>query len=792
MLSEYDLLESTVGNIPDSEYTLAIGPDGGVEEREMEQRLERIKERLFAEFYEKKVWWGDDLSIFDDDPALAEKPLVIRKAIAIQKVCREMPIEIKDDELIVGICTMSSVGFGHMFPRYETDEEEKASASVCLNRKSVWGHHNPYFPDILSKGLSAIKQEAAEYRSKVEASDQETLDWYEAVMISLDAAQILGERYARLAEYLAGEADETRSGELLEIARICRKVPMQPAESLHEALQSVWFIHAILHSTLNYTSIGRPDQYFHPYYQADLKAGTIDYSYARELMGSFLTKFNERVQLNNDHIENHFTFGDWSQGGDPDLETTHLKMSNDAEYTYGQSQNHWLQNAVVSGLNADGTDGTNDLSIMIIDVVNEMDLIDPLITVRLHKDSPDRIVDCAAKWLARGGAQPTVMNDDTVVSGMVDRLGIAAEDAHDYSTDGCWESLPYGRTEFNYGHIEVLLSLESTLNRGRSLLNGNAIGPDSGPLEQYETFPQLFDAYKAQVKNRLDVALRNKIDYYDEVYKIAPVPFLSALTKDCLANGRDLTRRGARYRLYAPLVTGFSHAVDSLAAIRKVVFEEQKMTLTELVDALRNNWEDQERMRLYCQNMVPKYGNDDDYVDQIGVELLTFYADICDEKNKEIDLLILAPGIGTFENYPRLGYVCGASADGRKAQAPIASNYSPSFGMDLAGPTAVLRSATKMDLSRFNDGCPIDLRMNFNDSEGHGRDAIRSYLRSFVRMGGVILTISKVSTETLRTAQKEPENYASLRVRLGGLTAYYVQLCETQQNEFIRRTEHGF
>lgn len=759
----------------------------------MEKRLERIKERLFKEFYEKKEWWGDDLSIFDDDPSLAEKPLVIRKALAIQKVCREMPIEIKDDELIVGICSMSSVGFGHTFPKYETDAEAEASAKVCLNRKSVWGHHNPYFPKPLQIGTDGIKAEAAAYAARVSASDTETQNWYEAVQISLDAARILGERYGNLAEYLAGEApSEERKSELLEIARICRKVPMQPADTLHEALQSAWFIHAILQSSLNYTNIGRPDQYFNAYYEKDLAEGRIDKAKARELMGSFLVKFNERVQLNNDHIEDHFTFGDWSQGGDPDLETTHLKMSNDEEYTYGQSQNHWLQNAVVSGFKSDGTDGTNDLSHMIIDLVNELDLIDPLISVRLHKDSPQDIVDTTAKWLAKGGAQPTVFNDDVIVNGMAENLGIPIEDARDYSSDGCWESLPYGRTEFNYGHIEVLLSLESTLNRGKSLLNGNTIGPDAGPLSQFETFEQLFNAFKEQMKDRIDVALKNKIDYYDEVYKIAPVPFLSSMVEGCLEKGLDLTRQGAKYRLYAPLVTGYSHCVDSLAAIKKVVFEEKKVTLEEMVGVLQKNWEGEDRLRDYCVNRVPKYGNDDDYVDAIGVDMLTNYCDYLDDKNKEIDLLILAPGIGTFENYPRFGYICGASADGRLAQAPIASNYSPSLGMDRNGPTAVIHSATKMDLKRINDGCPVDMRMNFTDVEGRGKKVLQDFIKSFVKLGGCILTISKVSTEMLKDAQKAPENYASLRVRLGGLTAYFVQLCETQQNEYIRRTEHGY
>ena len=496
----------------------------------MEARLERIKQRLFEEYYQKKTWWGDDLSIFDDDPGLAAKPLVVRKALAVQKVCREMPIAVKDDELVVGICSMSSVGFGHTFPRYETDAEAEAAAKVCLNRKSVWGHHNPYYQKILEKGIGAIIQEARELKEKVPAADT-TRDWYDAVVLSLQGAEILATRYAKLCDYLAGEATTAeRAAELREIARICRKVPLQPAGSFQEALQSVWLVHAILQSTLDYTSIGRVDQYLWPYYQQDLARGALTRSQAREMLGSFLVKFNERVQLDNSHIEDHFTFGDWSQGGDPNLETTHLKMANDMPYTYGQSQNHWLQNCIVGGLTPDGRDGTNDLTHMVIELINELELIDPLVSLRLHKDSPQAIVDTAAKWLAKGGAQPTIFNDDVVIPGMVKHLGIPVEDARDYSNDGCWETLPYGRTEFSYGHIEVLLSLESTLNRGRSLLNGNHIGPDSGELSRFKSFEELFAAFKEQVRQRIDSAIENKLRYYDEVHKIAPDPFLSGLT----------------------------------------------------------------------------------------------------------------------------------------------------------------------------------------------------------------------------------------------------------------------
>ncbi len=754
-------------------------------------RLQKLKHRLFKEFYEKKEWWGDDQTILNQ-PGVAEKPLIVRKALAIQQVCRDMPLELKEDELIIGIPTMSSVGFGHTFPQYETDAEAAEAAKLCLNRKSVWGHHPPYFPKVLTRGVNDIIAETEQRLADTPESEGETREFYEAVKVALQGAEMLSLRYAQAAELKARNTEDVkRQAELEEIARICRKVPMQPAESFQEALQSIWFIHIILHSCLNYTSLGRSDQYLWPYYINDIESGKITREQARELMGSWLIKFNERVQFNHEHMEDHFTFGDWSQGGDPDEPTTHLDMQNANEYTFGQSANHWLQNIILSGYAPDGTDATNELSHMIIELVSELELIDPLLTVRLHKNSPEDIIQTTAKALAKGGAQPAVYNDDVIVPGMVKYLNIPIEEARDFSNDGCWESLVYGRTEFSYGHIELLLSLESVLNRGKSYNTGKSIGMDLGDPTVFKTYDEFYAAFKTELLNRLDSAVTNKLKYYNEVHKIAPTPFLSAFIDDCLEKGKDLTNGGARYRFYAPLVTGLSHAVDSLAVIKKLVFEDKTIRMEELLDALRCNWEGHEQLRQMCLNKVPKYGNDDDFADEIASAVLGDFCDRAEEWEQKEDFFKFPVGIGTFENYPRFGNNAGPSPDGRFAQEAISSNYSPAVGRDKNGPTAVLRSSTKFDLQRVNDGCPVDLKLSFSKSEEEGARIVEGLIKSFIKLNGNLMTITKVSTETLRQAQEEPEKYASLRIRLGGLTAYFVQLAKPQQDEYIRRTQHG-
>jgi formate C-acetyltransferase len=374
---------------------------------------------------------------------------------------------------------------------------------------------------------------------------------------------------------------------------------------------------------------------------------------------------------------------------------------------------------------------------------------------------------------------------------MVNYLGIPVEEARDFSNDGCWESLVYGRTEFSYGHIELLLCLESVLNRGKSYNTGQTIGMDSGDPIAFKNYDEFYSAFKAEMLNRIDNAVKNKLKYYNELHKIAPTPFLSAFIDDCLEKGKDLTNGGARYRFYAPLVTGLSHAVDSLAVIKKLVYEEHAVTMEQLLDALRSNWDGHEQLRQMCLNKVPTYGNDDDYVDSIASQVLTDFCDHVDAWAQKEHFFKFPVGIGTFENYPRFGNNAGPSPDGRFAHEVISSNYSPAVGRDKNGPTAVLRSSTKFDLQRVNDGCPVDLKISFSKSEEDGTEIIEGLVKSFLKMNGNLMTLTKVSTETLRAAQEEPEKYASLRVRLGGLTAYFVQLAKPQQDEYIRRTQHG-
>lgn len=756
------------------------------------KRLEILKNQLFKEFFVKKQWWGDDLTVLDQEGA-ENKPIIMRKALAFEKVCNEMPIDVKNQELIVGVATMSSVGFGHTFPRYETDEEAAEFAKLSLDRKSVWGHHLPYYPKILQKGYTGIIADIDRALSETPDHDTEKREFYKASRYTLQAAMEVPRRYAEYVKGLAEvEKDAARKAELLEIARICGKVPEHPAESFHEALQSVWFVHMLLHSTLTYTPLGRIDQYLWPYYEKDINDGNISREFASELIGSFLIKFSERFQFNKEHMENHMFAGDWSQGGDPDEPTTSFDMSNDEEYTFAQSANHWLQSATVGGLGPDGKDATNELSYLFIKIINYLELVSPMMSARVHTDSPKEFVELISRELCEGGAQPVIFNDDVIARGLIERLDIPPEDAYDYSSDGCWEVLVYGKTEYSYGHIELLLCMEALINNGKSLNTGKVLGEDCGDIsDKLDTFDAFYEAYMDQVRYRIDRALNNKLKYYDEVHKIAPEPFLSALVPDCIEKGRDMTDKGARYRIYSVFATGLSHAIDSLSAVKKLVYEDRVVTLKEYIKAVKANWEGYEALRQTALSRVPKYGNDDAGSDAILQRFFNDFTDRADEWNEKIDWIKVSAGAATFENYPRFGNNAGASFDGRMAREALSSNYSPAAGRDLQGPTAVFLSATKADLSRWNSGCPIDMTVSFSkESKQDNQKVLYGLISSFRELGGNILTLTKVDVKTLKKAQAEPEKYLSLRVRLGGLTAYFVQLAKAQQDEYMRRTEN--
>ncbi|MBM3703122.1 MAG: pyruvate-formate lyase, partial [Actinobacteria bacterium] len=349
-------------------------------------RLSKIKDRMFNyEMVTKKEWWGHDKTILDE-PGILDESLVVRKAKAIEYVCKNLPVEIKPDELIVGNPNMAAVGFGYTFPQYANRHEKEAAAKKCLNESSVWGHTPVRYDKLLSLGLKGFRSEVIEnLRQELfkPNPDAAKVTEYRAMIISLNAVREFANRYSELALKMAeSEKDITRRLELLKISDRCSKVPEEPSTSFHEALQSFWLTYAVYHSCMEYLPAGRADQYFYPYYKYDIENKVISQTEAKDVIGSMLAKFNERVQVRKELWEDHYTFGNFSQGGDPIDPSTHLVLDDSSSYNYGLSANHWLMNMILGGQDAYGNDATNELTYLILNTWAELEVVAPVMSVR--------------------------------------------------------------------------------------------------------------------------------------------------------------------------------------------------------------------------------------------------------------------------------------------------------------------------------------------------------------------------------------------------------------------------
>jgi pyruvate-formate lyase len=780
-------------------------------------RLKKIKKRLFnVEFHSAKPWHFIGESILTNEEIVAE-PLVVRKAKMYEYIAKNLPAIIKEDELIVGNPNYGSVGFGTVLPRYATDDELEKAKKHLLDETSVWGHHPPDWETVIKKGITGIKaqiEKMLEEEYLKPSIDHQVIDEYRAMLISLDAVIIFARRHAALALKESQRCtNPVRQKELLNIYKVCMKVPEHPAETYHEALQSFWTFYCVLHSGGNYIPLGRADQFLYPYYENDLQQHRITKEQAIDLTGSFLVKFNERVLFDTKQVENHVTFGMFSHGvpyevsedngtkigavntGSFDARTLNWNPEEDirseSNYSYGQSGNDWLMNLIVAGLNKDGSDATNDLSYLIIDLVHSMELLMPTVSARIHKNSPKSFIKKLAEVLRYGQGDPAIYNDDAVIPGLVD-LGFSIEEARGYSNDGCWEVLIPGRTYFTYAHIQNLQCLEWVLTNGVSMLSGKKEGIQTGDPTKFETWDDFYNAYVKQMHAMFDFHVQRRFDNLGLSSMIAPDPLMSTIMRDCIEKGKDVTQGGARYHIHLNLVTGLSNTVNSLAAIKKLVYDEHSLSMEELINALRNNFEGYEKLRARLINDVPKFGNDHEYVDDIAVQLLKDFEDRMMYWREKQNVLMLDCGIGTFENYAMLGRSIGASADGRPAQEALAPNYSPSPGSDVEGPFAVFKSITKPELLRYFGGCPVDISINANEFKGEtGLERLQGLIKTFCSLGGQILTITSMNVEELKDAKINPEKHRNLRVRMGGLSAYFIAMAPYQQDVIISRFERG-
>ncbi len=721
-----------------------------------------------------------------DDRYMAE-PLPVRKARALAVKCGGLPATLWDGQLFAGSLTLESprVHYERGFPDYTTPAEREAAAAEGLSITSVFGHIVPDYPRLVARGLRGIIAGAEAQRPACASADEHA--FLDSVTVACQAVIDLA---LRLADGCAEEARRTRSevraAELEQMAANLRQSPAGPATSFWQALQAIWLVHMVFHASMNGNALGRLDQTVWPLLQEDLSAGRLTIEEAAELVDCFTLKFNERAATTEDQAPDRRT----EEQADPTHRTRHFTSSQlGTRRDRLDATNHWLQNIVVGGLTPSGEDGTNPLSFLLLESYRRNQMTNPLLTVRLHRGSPETLVRYSCEVLKDGGGMPALFNDEQLIPAL-EALGIPTADARDYTNDGCWEVIIPGRTDFRFQRLSAMLCLEWALNRGVSRVGGTRDGLDTGDPRAYATWDEVWSAFTAQMDHMVAGVVRHVVDSLNDRSTIAPVPLLSALIDGAVESRRDMTSGGARYRTYGMLLEGAAHTIDSLAAIRQVVYEDRAATMDELCDALGADFEGHGALRSLLM-AAPKYGNDDPTADAMGRRVVDAFTDCVNRHARAYpDAVRFPAGVGTFSWYIGIGQGLGASADGRLAGQPVSSNFSPALGRDVAGLPGAILSYAGMHNANLPAGGPLDLRVNRRLVEGDaGTTRMAALLRSFVETGGNMMTLTVADTRELYAAQEEPEQWKSLRVRMGGWCAYFTMLSREQQDHHIRRQE---
>ena len=723
-----------------------------------------------------------------DDAFMAE-PLPVRKARAIALKLSLLPTDLWDGQLLAGSMTLEHprVHFERGFPDYTTPEESARAAEDGLTISSVFGHIVPDYPRLLSLGLRGIQSQAREQRPRATEADE--VAFLDSVDIALGAVVEYAHRLSERCEAEAEDcADDRRAAELSQMAENLRQAPAGPAETFWQALQSVWLLHMVFHATMNGNAMGRLDQYAWPLLERDLGDGRLDLAFASELVDCFTLKFNERAKTTDDQTPQAREV----EVLDPSKRTRHNTSSQlGTRRDRLDATNHWLQNIVLGGLTPEGTDGTNPLTYLLLESYRRNQMTNPLITVRAHSGSPEPLLRYACEVLKEGGGMPAFFNDEQLVPAL-ERVGIPREDALDYTNDGCWEIIIPGRTDFRFQRISMMLCLEWALNRGRARIEGMPGGLDTGDPRTFGSYDHVWDAFLAQMDHLVGDLVQHVVDTANERYSIAPVPLLSALIEGPIEARRDMTAGGAKHRTFGMLAESVAHTIDSLVAIKKVVFEDRRASMAVLCDALDHDYMGYEGLRAEMM-AAPKYGNDDPYADAVGRAVIDAFTETVQRHAtaRESEIMFKS-GVATFSWYIGIGEGLGASADGRRARQPVSSNFSPALGRDKNGLPGAILSYASMHNHNLPAGGPLDLRVNRSlVADEAGTDRLVGMVRSFVSTGGNMMTLTVVDSEELRAAQQEPDSYRSLRVRMGGWCAYFTMLSREQQDHHIKRQDGG-
>lgn len=758
----------------------------------------------------------------DSHKATEGKPVAIRRAQAFYDCCDRLEVHIFDGELVVGAigefrkCGILTPEFSWLWvdremdsfatrpqdPYLMTDEqrafvrkeifpywkgkslEEAFLARLpedtrkigvdtgILDNDSKWrqavGEITPDYQDVLfKKGFGGILREAEAHIAALDPTDPKDLekkDFYESVLLTSKGIIRYANRYAEAADKMAEtEKDPGRATELRQIAANCRRVPENPPESFYEAIQFLWFVQVggILSENPLSLNPGRFDQYMDPYYEADLKASAITPDFAQELVDALWLKYSEWV---------------WTIS------------ANTADYFAGYNQ---FQNLTVGGKTREGRDGTNPVTFMALKATEEVKSHQPGLSVRVHADCPKEFLDGVTHLVSKGTGFPAI-HSDSVGYQMLLNAGYEPDDARDWNNCGC--VVPHYRktgewtaaVNMNFGS-----ALEYALNQGRSLMTGEKMGLDEKPAGTFASYEEVEDAFYRQFDNLCRHAIILTVEAQRLHVEMVPRPFLSSCIEHCMESGTDLSKGGAKYNI-GPVITGIGLAVvaNSLAAVKKLVFEDKVCDMATLAKALQADWAGYEDLREQAK-AAPKYGNDDDYVDSIAQKLANhFYHEIHQYKD-----IFGSPFLTAFmgiSNYIPMGRVLGATPDGRKGGEPSSEGVSPFVGTDTSTPLAAMRSTAKLNQEVHSGGTLLNLRLNPElVATKRGQANLGAMVQTLFSLGAFHVQFNCISSDTLRDAQAHPENYRDLLVRVAGYSTQFVNLSKSMQDAIIARTEHA-
>jgi formate C-acetyltransferase len=631
---------------------------------------------------------------------------------------------------------------------------------VKINQKDhAQGHICPDAAKWIALGPGGLRREAAQ---RLETAAPEQREFFQCVLTVLDAACEFVRRYAALASSMAADAAPAEAANLREVARICTKLSQAGAETFHEALQSLWFLFVLLHLESNASSFspGRADQYLHPYLEADLRAGRLDLAGALELVEALWLKFNQIVYLRNSHSAAFF-----------------------AGFPIGF-------NVALGGKDEHGRDCANALSYLFLKAQDHIGLPQPNLSARLHENTPDELLDECTRVIGLGSGMPQVFNDESIVPALVAQ-GISHRDAVDYAIVGCVELTTQGN---NLGWSDAAMfnlvkALELALNDGVCLQTGKQLGPRCGTLVDCATFQDVEQALATQIDFFFEkmIAACEKVEAVHQ--RVLPTAFLSSVIDDCFQRGLDVTRGGAHYNLSGIQAIQPANVADSLAALKKLVFEDGTVAKDRLLAALRTGFAQDETLRQRLLGKAPKYGNDVEWVDRIADQWVSYFA----EKFKgRVNFRggRYHAGLYTVSAHVPMGANVGATPDGRLPGTPLADGgMSAVYGRDRRGPTALLTSVSRIDSRHGSNGTLLNMKFLprlFHSPEG--AKAFSAMLRAFVSLRINHVQFNVVRKEDLLAAQADPDAYRNLTIRVAGYTAYFTELAADLQSEIIART----